>query len=343
MKKKLSLQKNYYTFLLLGLFAVILIIFSITKGKTLWTLATWKSMCMQFPEYGVFTLGVMVCFISGNMDLSFVAVGDFASIIAVKIMLLATDGTVPESQTGLMIVLGILAAMGIGAVAGIINGNLIARLKIPPVLATLATQQVFRGISTGITQGYAVTGIPAIYSEIGHKMVFGFIPMPMLVFIIVLLVVGFLVKYTTYGEKLYMIGANPKAARFSAINTTKMINVTFMISGICAAIAALLMVSSMNSAKADYGTSYMMRAILILVLAGVLPDGGMGKIFNVIVAIITIQVIATSVNMFPELNTYYGSLIWGALLLIVLMATTRLLGERKAKKTEKKPAPEPAG
>jgi simple sugar transport system permease protein len=341
MKKKIPGQNNY-TFLLLGLFAVILIIFSITKFSTLWSMATWKSMSMQFPEYGVFTLGVMVCFITGNMDLSFVALGDFASIIACQIMLLATDGTVPESQTGLMIFLGILAALAIGAIGGFLNGNLISRLRIPPVLATLATQQLFRGISTGITKGYAVTGIPGVFSEVGHSMVFGFIPMPLLIFAVIFLIIGFMVKYTTYGEKLYMIGSNPKAAKFSAINTTRMVNATFMISGMCAAIGALLMVSSMNSAKADYGSSYLMRCILILVLAGVLPDGGMGKIFNVLISIITIQVIATCVNMFPELNSYYGNLIWGTLLLVVLMATSRLLGERKVRRTDKKPVPTPA-
>ena len=80
----------------------------------------------------------------------------------------------------------------------------------------------------------------------------------------------------------------------------------------------------MASAKADYGTSYVMRCILILVLAGVLPDGGMGKIGNVLIAIVTIQIIATGVNMFPSLNTYYASLIWGGLLLVVLLLSTRM-------------------
>ena len=144
-------------------------------------------------------------------------------------------------------------------------------------------------------------------------------------------------------RKLYMLGANPKAARFSAINTKRMINTTFVITGVCAAIGGLLMVSTMNSAKADYGSSYLMRCILILVLAGVLPDGGIGKIFNVLIAIVIVQIIATCVNMFPELNSYYGSLIWGALLIIMLMATSRLLGERKFRKTEKKELPKESG
>lgn len=83
----------------------------------------------------------------------------------------------------------------------------------------------------------------------------------------------------------------------------------------------------MASTKADYGTSYVMRCILILVLAGVLPDGGMGKISNVFLAIISIQIIASGVNMFSSLNTYYASLIWGGLLIIVLILSTQLNGD----------------
>jgi simple sugar transport system permease protein len=158
----------------------------------------------------------------------------------------------------------------------------------------------------------------------------------MLIFIAVFLICAFLLKYTTYGKKLYMIGANPKAARFSAINVTRMINATFVINGVIAAISALLMVNTYNSAKADFGSSYLMRCILILVLAGVLPDGGMGKILDVLISVVTIQIIASCVNMFPELNTYYSSLISAALLLITLMVTSYLFNPERKRRTEKK-------
>lgn len=333
MKKKLGLSFNY-TFLLLGLLVLTLAVFTILKPTMLWKADTWQSMTMQFPEYGVFTLGVMLCFIIGCIDVSFVALGNFAAIVACMIMQQASSGSFPEEQTGMIILLAVGAALVVGAVGGFINGNLISRLGIPPILATLSTQLVFRGLAIALTRGDAVTGLPAIYSELGHMTLFGFIPSRLFVFIVVFAICAFLLKYTTYGKKLYMIGANPKAARFSAINTTKMINVTFVINGMIAAIGALLMVATMNSAKADYGSSYLMRCILILVLAGVLPNGGMGKIVNVLISIIAIQIISSGVNMFPELNSYYGSLISAALLLIMLMATSRLFGERKYKKTK---------
>ncbi len=339
MNKSKGLKFNY-SFLLLGLLTIVLIAFTIAKPDTLWKGSQWMSMAAQFPEYGVFALGVMFCFISGNIDVSFVALGDMAAIFACKFMLMATDGRIPESQTNLVVVGAVLLAIAIGAVGGFINGTLISRLGIPSILATLSTQMVFRGLGIALTRGDAVSGIPLVYSEVGHIKVFGFLPLPLLIFLGVFLICAFLLKYTTYGKKLYMVGSNQKAARFSAINTTRMINATFIISGICAAIGAMLMVSTMNSIRADFGSSYLMRAILILVLAGVLPDGGMGKIKNVLIAIVTIQIIASGVNMFPALNSYYGNLISATMLLIVLMATTRLLENGRVKKRAKKAIPE---
>lgn len=334
MKLKEFARQNRYTVMLLILMAVVLLFFTATKGGMFWTGSNWSGMAMQFPEYGVMTLGVMFCFISGHIDMSFVALGDFATILAAFYMSSAVTSTMGNAQIGGVIVVGIVIALAVGVVGGIVNGLLVALLHIPPVMATIAMQLVWQGISTAITQGNAVSGIPMLYMDIGHMNLFGFLPVPLLIFIVVLLISAFVLKFTTYGEKLYMIGTNIKAARFSAINTTGMLIGTYVICGVLSCLGCLLMVSTMGSAKADYGSSYLMRCILILVLAGVLPDGGMGKIFDVLLSIIIIQIIASGVNMFAQLNTYYASLIWGGLLLIVLVASTKLSGGsvRKAKK-----------
>lgn len=321
-------NKNRYSVMLFGLLISLILFFTITKGGTLWSFGTWKGIFIQFPEYGIMTLGVMFCFIIGNIDMSFVALGDFACIIAVQYM--ASRGTedMAKGQIIGVILIALLIALAIGAIGGIINGVLVAYLNIPPVMATIAMQLVWLGLSTAITKGYAVTGVPALYTEIGHTMLFGFLPVPLLIFMIVFLFSFFLLKFTTYGKKLYMTGTNLKAAKFSAINTKAMIISTFVICDVIASLGCMVMVSTMNSAKADYGTSYVMRVILILVLAGVLPDGGMGKIFNVLLSIVAIQIIASGVNMFSQLNSYYASLIWGGLLIIVLILSTKMNGNR---------------
>ena len=325
-KVKEFTSKNNYTTMLLALLAVLLIFYTATKGGTLWTLGTWRGIVMQFPEFGLMTIGVMFCFISGNIDMSFVALGDFATIMAVRYMAAHTTEGMSTGQMAGVILVSLVIVTLIGALGGVINGVLIAYLNIPPVMATIAMQLVWLGLSTALTQGYAVTGVTPLYTEIGHMMLFGFLPVPLLVFIIVFLIAAFLLKFTTYGKKLYMIGTNVKAARFSAINTRGMIIGTFVLADIICCYGCMLMVSTMNSAKADYGTSYVMRVILILVLAGVLPDGGMGKIINVLLAVVSIQIIASGVNMFSNLNPYHASLIWGGLLIIVLILSTKFNG-----------------
>ncbi|HAG69876.1 MAG TPA: hypothetical protein DCL38_07880 [Lachnospiraceae bacterium] len=327
--------KNRYTEMLLILLAVVLIFFSAAQGAKFWRADMLRGMCMQFPEFGMITLGLMFCFISGNIDMSFIALGDFAAIIAVRYIVGHTDDTMSNGAVGAVILTGILISVCIGIFGGFINGVLIAFLGIPPVMATIAMSLVWKGFSTALTRGDAVTGLPMLYSDIGHSDVLGFIPFPLFIFIIGFLIALFLIKRTTYGEKLYMIGTNPKAAAFSAINTKLLIIVTFIICAVYSNLGCMIMVSTMSSAKADYGSSYLMRCILILVLAGVLPDGGYGKITDVILAIIIVQIISSGVNMFPQLNTYYASLIWGGLLLIVLIISTGMTGEGLLKRLKR--------
>ncbi|MCC8164156.1 MAG: ABC transporter permease [Lachnospiraceae bacterium] len=342
MKLKEYAKKNQYTVMLLALMAILLLFFTVTKSSTLWMVSTWKSMMTQFPVYGVMTIGVMFCFISGHIDMSFVALGDFACIIGMSYMVNHATEEMGSGQILGIVLVGVLIVLLIGALGGLINGLLITKLNIPPVMATIAMQLVWTGLSIALTEGNTVTGIPTMFTSTLNKVYFGFLPMSVIIFAIVFIIAAFLLKYTTYGEKLYMIGTNKKASHFSAINTDRMIIGTFILCDVICCIGALLMVATMSSAKADYGTSYVMRCILILVLAGVLPDGGMGKILNVLLAIVSIQIIATGVNMFSSLNTYYANMIWGGLLIIVLILSTKLGGNgfarKKKPKIEKKAA-----
>jgi len=321
MMKSKAFKDHSYTFMLLGLTAVVLLFFTVLKGAMLWKGDVWLGMAMQFPEYGVVTLGLMFCFICGKMDMSFMALGNFATIMAVQYMAARAD-----APAGGVILVGILIALGIAALGGLINGLLVSELDIPPVMATISMQLVWTGLSVALTSGNTVKGLPTLYTEIGHKYLFGVLPVPLLIFLVIFALCWFLLNHTVYGEKLYMVGTNIKAAEFSAINTRRMVVGTYILCDVLCCVGCLLMVNTMASAKADYGTSYVMRCILILVLAGVLPDGGMGKIGSVLIAIITIQIIATGVNMFPNLNTYYASLIWGGLLLVVLIMSSRMEG-----------------
>lgn len=269
----------------------------------------------------------MFCFILGCMDMSFVMLGNFATIIGTQYILSHVTEDMTDGKVLGIIVVAVLIVALIGALGGVINGLLVCKLGIPPVIATIAMQMVWLGVSTGLTQGSSLSlkTVP-LYAQIGHSNVLGFIPFPLFVFILIFAIAVFVLKYTTYGKKLYMCGTNMKAAKFSAINTDRMIIGTYVLCDVICCIGSLLMVSTLNSAKADNGESYVMKIILILVLAGILPDGGIGKIGNMIFSVLIIQIITSGVNMFSGLNTYHGSFIYGGLLILVLILSTYMDG-----------------
>ncbi len=332
MKIKEFFKKNPYTDILLVFMTLVLLIFTVTKGKTFWQIGTWKGIVMQFPEFGVMVIGTMFCFLLGCIDMSFVMLGNFATIMGVKYITAHATAEMSSGQVVGVILVAFLIVCLIGAFGGVINGLLISKLGIPPVIATIAMQMVWLGLSTGITNGETLSlkNVP-LYAEIGHSMIFGFLPFPLLIFIVIFVVAYLVLRFTTYGRKLYMCGTNRKAARFSAINTDRMIIGTFVLADVICCIGSMLMVSTLNSAKADSGESYVMKIILILVLAGILPDGGIGKMGNLIFSILIIQIITSGVNMFSNLNTYHGSFIYGGLLIIVLILSTFLNGDRLQK------------
>jgi len=335
-------RNNQYTTILIGFLIAVLLLFTALKGSAFWQVNLWKGMTMQFPEYACVALGLMFVFISGHHDMSQVLLGNFASIVAVMYMASHVTEEMSNGAVGGVILVAIAIALGIAIIGGLINFLLVSFLNIPPVMATIAMQMVWKGFSTVLTKGYAVQGVPMLYTEIGHTYIGNVLAVPVVIFLVLLAISIFLLKYTTFGEKLYMIGTNKKAAKFSGINVHGMLAATYILSAVFACIGILIMVSTMNSAKADYGISYTTRAILILVLAGCIPDGGLGKISNILLSIVSVQIIATGVNLFPEMNTYYSSLIWGGMLIVVLIMSTKVgtgaPKKVKAKKTAKKSA-----
>lgn len=340
-KIKDFVRNNQYTTILVGLLIAVLALFSALKGESFWKVEIWKGMTMQFPEYACVALGLMFVFISGHHDMSQVLLGNFGAILAVQYMAGHVVEGMSNGQVGGIIFVAIGIAMVVAVVGGIINFLLVSYLNVPPVMATIAMQMVWKGLSTALTKGYAVQGVPALYTTVGHTYIGGFLAVPVVIFLVLLAISIFLLKYTTFGEKLYMIGTNKKAAKFSGINVHGMLAATYLLSAIFATIGILIMVSTMGSAKADYGISYTTRAILILVLAGCIPDGGQGKISNILLSIVTVQIIATGINLFPDLNTYYSSLIWGGMLIVVLIMSTKVGtgATKKVKKAKAKAAP----
>lgn len=335
-----SLSGDPYVTRLLLILSLLLVFFAAVRPSQFFGVVTWSGMASQFPEYGIMALGVMITMFTAGIDLSMVSVANLTGISA-ALMLGATVGA--DANGGLATVLVFLVAVVIGGLCGAFNGILICWVKIPPILATLGTLELFGGIAIVISGGKSVAGHLPLSNVLTGKL-FGIIPLQLVVFIVCVAVIGFLLSMTNFGTKILMLGTNETAARFSGMTFNRLLMKTYTLSGILAGVAGVVMLASYNSAKAGSAAPYTLLTILIVVLGGVNPNGGKGRLVGVVLSILTLQILASGLNMFPDVSNFYRPLIWGAVLLIVIT-----LDEAKGSRTlsrlfggAKGSAPQPA-
>ena len=261
-----------------------LIFMMFTQAEKFFTGRNFLTMAGQFPEYGLMALGGMLCMITGGIDLAVVGTANMASILSVYTMIhfFGEDGTMPMAFSVVIFLIAILT----GIVVGSVNAFLISKLGVPPILATLGVNELLTGLCIVVTNGSAVSSFPKQYCDFFSGNFLGFIPRRLIVFIVVALLIWLMLEKSTYGTKLRLYGTNAHVAKFSGINTTALLFRTYITSSVCAALGGLMMLATYSSARADYGSNYTMQAILLIVLGGVSPNGGKGKISGVITAIV---------------------------------------------------------
>lgn len=318
MKKLKNIDDNVARLLLL--LVAFLVIAGVTKGGSFMKLSIFQTMGRQLAEYGLMAVGCGICMISGGIDLSCVYVANLCGIVAGLMM----------QKGGMPIPMVILISILVGMLCGAFNGFLVSYLKIPAMLATLGSYQLFQGISVVISGGSSVSGIPEAYTSFGTTTVAG-IPVAFLVFLLIVAIMSFIMSRTKYGTKVYLVGTNARCSMFAGIKNKTVIIKTYMLSGLIAGCAGLLSLARINSAKADFGTSYTMQCILIAVLGGVNPNGGFGSVTGIAVAVLVLQVLSSYLNTFPDISNYYRDFIWGAALIGVLIINFTINKRKTAK------------
>lgn len=289
---------------------------AITRFSKFYTVANFQTMFAQFPEFGLMSLGVMVCMITGGIDLSTVGIANVTSISMALLMQKVGGGNAELSSVWVGIVF--LLAVLVGMAAGALNGVLVSKFRIPPILATLGMGELLTGVGIVLTNGSAISNFPKTFAYAINNKVAG-IPVQFIIFAVVAAVMVFLMVQTTYGKKIIMLGSSQKVAAYSGMKVNAILIKTYVISGICSALGGMIMLANYNSARADYGSNYTLQCILIVVLGGISPNGGKGKISGVLLAILLVRALETGINRFPQISSYYISLIWGAVLLLVMV------------------------
>jgi simple sugar transport system permease protein len=287
-----------------------------------------ESMAFQFPELGILTLGMLLAMITGGIDLSVVGIANLAGIF---VALIFTKLMPPEASGAALagwMALALVAALLAGAAAGALNSFLVATVGIPPILATLGTMQLFTGAAIVITQGYAVVGYPEAFLGLGNGSL-GFVPIPFLIFAASALFVHLLLSRTALGLQLLMTGTNLKAAVFSGLETKRLLFKSYILTGILSSVAGVVMIARTNSAKADYGESYVLQAILVSVLGGVNPSGGFGTVLGATIAVLSLQFLSSGFNML-RFSNFVKEFTWGVFL-IAIMTLNYVQNRRRAR------------
>ncbi len=319
----LSFGFDAHTLFLLVVVIAIFVLMSLAMPKQFPTTTNFESMAYQISEVGILTVGMTLSILIGGIDLSVVAMSNISAIAAGMIITGMVKPGAPTEQVVPAVALAFLVAVVLGLVCGLINGLLIGRVGVPAILATLSTLTLYTGLAFGITRGRSISGFPDQFLFLGIGKV-GIFPMPLLIFAAVLLVVAVILNSTTYGFKVYMLGANPTAARFSGIDNPTIIIKTHVLIGLLSAITGIVTLARTNSAIADYGASYLLTTILIAVLGGVAVTGGFGRLTGVVLALAALQMLSTGFNMlllrFSGSN-FFRDFAWGLLLLFVMVVT----------------------
>jgi simple sugar transport system permease protein len=293
-----------------------LLVFSILSPNIFFSPNNFKSMSYQVPEIAILSIAVMLSMLTGGIDLSIVSISNAAALVAAYVMRSKSDTTGTESLMWIIIacVLGII----VGLLAGGINSILIAKLDVTPILATLATMTLFNGIAIGMTNGVSVSGLPESFMRVGNGTFFG-IPTPFVLMIIIAGAVGLWINKTTLGLKIFLVGTNRKAAQYSVMGDRKVIAWVYLVSGLLSALAGLIIASRTSAASPDFGSSYILLAIVIVVLGGVNPMGGFGTVTGVILATVVLQMVSSGFNALRFSQFFYLAAQGGVLIFVMIL------------------------
>jgi len=258
----------------------------------------------------ILAMGMTVVLISGGIDLSIGAV-----------MALCAGVTAQTLLMGLPLFVAFVAALVVGALVGIGNGLLVTRLRLPDFIATLA----MLGIATGIlyiwTGGVPIIGymVPEYYYVGGLTPLVGSLTVPMIIALVLALVLGGMLGWTPLGTHLFAVGSNPSGAMQSAVRVDRARVVAYVISGLTAAVAGIVMAGRNTSVPADLGNGFEIQAIAAAIIGGAALSGGRGRILGAVLGAITLAATINIINL-QGVPSSYQRIVIGCILLVAVLA-----------------------
>jgi len=264
---------------------------------------------------GIAALGMMLAMITGGLDLS---IASNMALSGIVVSLLMTNG-VPVLPA---ILIAVLAGMAIGFV----NGLIITRIGLGPIITTLAMLSVVRGVAFMVTKGLPVVNLPASFTWLGQGMIGGVIPVPILFFLVTAILIHLLQRYTVFGYQLYATGGNAVASRYSGVQTKKITMLAYILSGALGALGGILLIARLGVAQPSIASGYELAIVAAVVIGGTSLDGGIGSVLGTVLGVLIIGVIRNGLVL-ANIGGYYIQFANG-LLILAAVVINRLRGIR---------------
>jgi ribose transport system permease protein len=263
-------------------------------------------------------VGQTLVITAGGLDLS---VGSMAALVAgVEIMFL-NSGLV--ENTTLLILSAMLLSLAFGGLCGLFNGLTTTIGKIEPFIVTLGTMGIFRSLLTWLAQGGSITirnsDVRATYRQVYFGDLFG-VPYPVLVIVGVAVIGAFILYLTAYGRQVRAVGSNEDVARYSGINVARVRTITYVLQGLCVAIAVVVYVPRLSSASSTTGLGWELTAITAVVVGGTRLKGGVGRVWGTIAGALILEVIGNIMLLSNLVSEYLIGAVQGAIIIIAMLA-----------------------
>lgn len=299
---------------------LVVVIFAVPNFATVYNM---KNILSQSCVLLTVACGVHFAVLNGGVDFSSTSVIALTSVVGASIMS-ETSGLLAGRWYA--VPAAILAMIGIGVVFGAVNGFAVTVLKMPSFIATMATQLIGLGIAVIYSEGKTIGGLPEAFTSFGSGTFAGVIPKVLILAVLVAVITHIVCSRTLYGRRLYSVGTNPKAALISGIPVKKTIFSIFVISGICSAVAGIIMMGQMESGASSYGTTLFNDIMGSIIVGGTSPAGGTGKIPNTVLGAVLIILINIALNL---LNTPYFIITMIKGLIILFAASMEVMRKSK--------------
>lgn len=295
--------------LLLIVLAIECSVFALTGGNFL-TAGNAMEVTRLAVELGLLALALTPIIITGGIDLS---VGSMMGLSAVVLGSLWRDAQLPMPAA-------VAATMLIGLMGGGLNALMIARLKLPPLIVTLGTFSLFRGVAEGLTRGIDnYSGFSSSFLFLGQGYVGGLIPAQFIIFLIAIAVSAWCLHRTAFGRSLYAIGYSAEGSRYAGIAVGRRLGSVYLWSGLCSSLAAVIYVAHLGQAKSDAGSGYELMAITAVVLGGASIFGGRGTVLGTVLGLFAIAILQNGLRLSSQPAEFAG-ILTGVLLVGTILA-----------------------